>query len=98
MRCFLDFEKAYDRVWWDYLFSVMVSFRGVQLLLKPSRVCLMFNGWTQALFEFMCGVKQGDPLSPLLFLLSLEPMCNLLRQRPEHSTTVLQQLGGVFCG
>ena len=84
---FLDFEKAYDRVRWEYLFAVMrrmnigegfVSW--VKLLLKSSQVSLMLNGWMQAPFEPTRGVKQGDPLSPLLFLLSLEPLCNLLRQ------------------
>ena len=92
---FLDFEKAYDRVRWDYLFKVMrrmnigdefVSW--VHVLLKDSRVSLMLNGWAQTPFEPTRGVKQGDPLSPLLFLLSLEPMCNLIREHPEHGIQV----------
>lgn len=92
---FLDFEKAYDRVRWDYLFAVMrrmnigdgfVSW--VQVLLKASRVSLVLNGWIQAPFEPTRGVKQGDPISPLLFLLSLEPMCNLLRQHSEFGIQV----------
>ena len=59
----------------------------VKLLLKSGRMSLLLNGWMQPAFEPTRGVKQGDPLSPLLFLLSLEPMCNLLRQ---HSQDGLQ--------
>lgn len=52
----------------------------VKLLHKSGRMSLMLNRWMQPEFEPTRGVKQGDPLSPLLFLLSLEPLCNLLRR------------------
>jgi hypothetical protein len=49
---------------------------------------LMLNGWMQPAFEPTRGVRQGDPLSPLLFLSSLEPMCNLLRQHQQYGLQV----------
>lgn len=88
---FLDFEKAYDRVVWDYLFNVLrrmgfgESFiKWIELLYKNPMAQILLNGTLQAPLYPTRGVKQGDPLSALLFVLTLEPLGNLLRRHEEH--------------
>ncbi|CAH0490616.1 unnamed protein product [Peronospora farinosa] len=59
----------------------------------------MFNGRPLAPFELGAGVRQGDPLSPALFVLFIEPFLDFLRVKIQdmgllcgsstHSTVVL---------
>ncbi|KAF1336049.1 putative Pollike protein, partial [Globisporangium splendens] len=88
---FLDFEKAYDRVNWDYMFQVLdrMGCGGafsdwVKLLCTSLQAHLLINGHIQPAICPTRGVKQGDPLSALLFLVVIEPLGNLLRQHEEH--------------
>ncbi|RQM12278.1 hypothetical protein DD237_005717 [Peronospora effusa] len=77
----LDFAKAFDSV----------SFRcWIKVLFPGTLVSLMFNGRPLAPFELGAGVRQGDPLSPALFVLFIEPFLNFLRAK-------LQDMG-LLCG
>ncbi|KAK1941979.1 Retrovirus-related Pol polyprotein from type-2 retrotransposable element R2DM [Phytophthora citrophthora] len=96
---FLDFAKAYDRVNRDYLFKVMekqgfgeVFLSWIRLLYNGSVCSLMINGWAQDAIRPSRGVKQGDPLSPFLFALALEPLGNLLRAKRELGVDVDESL------
>ncbi|GJT38915.1 RNA-directed DNA polymerase, eukaryota [Tanacetum coccineum] len=74
-------EKAYDSVRWDYLDDVLLNFgfgerwRGwIQSCLKSSKGSVIVNGSPTSEFEFQRGLKQGDPLSPFLFILIMESL------------------------
>ena len=72
--CFVDLEKAYDRVPWDKLWKVLQEY-GVngQLLCaiksfycRP-KLCVRVNGKQSKPFHVGVGLRQGCVLSPLLF-------------------------------
>jgi hypothetical protein len=78
---FLDQEKAYDRVHPDYLSKVLHHF-GFPSKLIATLMSLFFgtsisvsvNGYLSASLTQGRGLRQGDPLSPLLFNLAFEPL------------------------
>ncbi|GKE96364.1 RNA-directed DNA polymerase, eukaryota, partial [Tanacetum coccineum] len=77
----VDFEKAYDSVRWDYLDAVLLNFgfgdrwRGwIQSCLNSSKGSVIVNGSPTNEFLFQRDLKQGDPLSPFLFILIMESL------------------------
>ena len=63
----IDFEKAYDRVRWDFLKEVM-NVKGlpdewISWVVQTVQV----NGHRGKYFRTFLGLRQGDPLSPLMF-------------------------------
>lgn len=70
----LDFEKAFDSVNWAFLFHVMRTFgfgerwiSWVQSILSSTRMSVLINGSPTEEFSADRGLRQGDPISPLLF-------------------------------
>ncbi|GJT88088.1 RNA-directed DNA polymerase, eukaryota [Tanacetum coccineum] len=77
----VDFEKAYDSVRWDFLDDVLRKFgfgdkwcKWIQCCLHSSRGSIIINGSPTDEFKFGKGLKQGDPLSPFLFILIMETL------------------------
>ncbi|GJT58815.1 RNA-directed DNA polymerase, eukaryota, reverse transcriptase zinc-binding domain protein [Tanacetum coccineum] len=75
----VNFEKAFDTVRWDFLDDVLKKFgfgnkwcEWIQKCLKSSRGSILVNGSPTEEFQFFKGLKQGDPLSPFLFILVME--------------------------
>lgn len=84
---FLDVAKAYDRVDRSWLLRCATSLGFPQSLRTwmhrlidgtRSRVCI--NGWLTHDFPVANGLPQGSPLSPLLWVLQLQPLTAALRK------------------
>ncbi|XP_060195246.1 uncharacterized protein LOC132624493 [Lycium barbarum] len=81
----LDMTKAYDKVSWLFLTRVLVKMgfaNGfvdmVWSLLANSWYSILINGQAHGFFHSTKGVKQGDPHSPALFILSAEVLTRAL--------------------
>ena len=85
---FLDQQKAYDRVSHSYLKAVLAKF-ALPLTLRTA-ISAMYNQNTAQILGpqgplppilIQTGVRQGDPLSPLLFNLTIEPLAQHLQNK-----------------
>ncbi|EIE76089.1 hypothetical protein RO3G_00793 [Rhizopus delemar RA 99-880] len=95
----LDQEKAYDRVHPSYLSQVMIRF-GVPPPLVITIIGLFFsinisiniNGFLTTSFVAQRGLRQGDPLSLLLFNIAFDPFLRLISSDPLYSGFSFGQL------
>lgn len=78
---FLDFQKAFDSVEWKFMFNVLKRFnfgetfiQWVKLLYKKPEASVKINGYLSDTFKLKRGVRQGCPVSALIFLLVVEVM------------------------
>ncbi|GAU46155.1 hypothetical protein TSUD_401590 [Trifolium subterraneum] len=88
----VDFEKAYDSVDWDYLSDVMTKmnfpsvWRGwIMECVTSASASVLVNGCPTDEFHFERGLRQGDPLSPFLFLLTAEGLHVLMEAMVSNS-------------
>ena len=81
----LDIKKAFDSVKWEYILDLLQrkglpdKFRDwVAALLSSSSSRFLLNGIPGPPIKHGSGFKQGDPLSPLLFVLAIDPLHHIL--------------------
>ena len=81
----LDISKAYNRVEWLFLRNMMtkLGFNDTWIRLAIETVCIasysiLINGEPHSLVKPTLGIKQGDPLSPYLFLFCGEGLSAML--------------------
>lgn len=90
----LDIFKAFDSVNWPYLLHIMQHLgfgqrwrNRISNLWGTTSSTFLLNGQPGKKLSHCMGVRQGDPLSPVLFLLALEPLHRLFK--------LAQELGGL---
>ena len=87
----IDFEKAFDSVSWKFLEIVMREkfkfddsfIKWITVLYNGACSCILNNGFTSMYFSLQRGVRQGDPLSPYLFILVVEVLACFIRQNKQ---------------
>lgn len=78
----VDIEKAFDKGEWDFLFEVLHRFGFsnpfialISLCLSKESFGVLFKCVVKGSFFSSRGIKQGDPLSPFIFIITLEVLC-----------------------
>nr|GEZ97595.1 putative RNA-directed DNA polymerase, eukaryota, reverse transcriptase zinc-binding domain protein [Tanacetum cinerariifolium] len=77
----VDFAKAYDFVRWDFLLDTLQAFGfsskwcfWIWGIFSSNMASILVNGSPSMEFPIACGLKQGDPLAPFLFILVMESL------------------------
>lgn len=95
---FLDFYKAFDSIEHNFLFATLRSFgfgesfvSTVQMLYKNINSCIMMYPNTTPRFPVQKSVRQGCPLAPFLFLLSVELLSIYIKNSSIEGITIFNK-------
>ena len=85
---FIDFRKAFDTIEWDFLSDTLSKFNfgpdvknWVKIFYNNVTSCVLNNGHASEFFTLERGVRQGCPLSGLLFVIGIEVLANAIRNK-----------------
>ena len=85
-----DFEKAFDSLSWRFHFEVLEFFKfptgfidWIKVITNNVSLCVIQNGVASKFFNISRGCKQGDPISPYLFILCVEILGILIRNKKD---------------
>ena len=87
----IDIQRAFDTVSWEFLLELLVA-RGfgrkftncLAALLRSASTKVLVNGELSERISLQRGLRQGDPLSPLLFVLVMDCLAALFDKAVHH--------------
>lgn len=89
----IDLEKAYDRLRWSFIREMLEKI-GIEeeigeLIMKC--ICtissqVLWNGERTEVFKLTRGIRQGDPLSPYIFVLVMEKLTYMIQQAKQDGS------------
>ena len=82
----IDFRQAFDTIEFDFIDECLSKFnfgkdfcKWIGLMYKNVKSSVLVNGWKTKSFELSRGIRQGCPLSALLFIMAVEIMADRIR-------------------
>ena len=83
----IDFEKAYDSISWDFVEQVLIkkgfdekAKQWIMSTARGDRVSININGENGPYIKTHTGLRQGDPLSAMLFNLAADTLDHILNK------------------
>ena len=95
----VDFEKAFDSVEWKFLKKALSSFnfgpsvcKWFELFYSKAKSCVINNGHMSNCFSLERGCRQGDPLSPYLFIIGVELLSLKLKANQDIHGIIINEV------
>ena len=89
----IDLEKAFDRLEWSFIREVLVHFNFPSNLIaiimdciSSTSVSVLFNDGKLPTFSPSCGIRQGDLISPYIFIMCLEYLGLLIHDKTANNS------------
>jgi len=98
--CKLDIEKAYNHVNWNFLLKVREDMgfgrkwiNWIRFCISSLKFSLIINGNTEGFFQSQRGLRQRDPFSPFLLILTMEGLNHMTRRSKTNGCFQAQTQG-----
>ena len=87
----VDLRKAFDSLKWPFIFKMLNLYgfgrtiiNWIKILYKKTKCRIINDNNLSCFFDVKRRVRQGDPLSPTIFVLCIEYLAEMLRQNKEY--------------
>lgn len=87
----LDLHKAFDTCHWQFILDVLIIrgypphfIRWIHSCLSTARFSVRINGESEGYFSSSRGIRQGDPISPFLFVIVMDALSEMLDKVKSH--------------
>ncbi|XP_028097184.1 uncharacterized protein LOC114297036 [Camellia sinensis] len=92
-KCAMKVEimKAYDSVRWEFIIDILKAMAFPPTMISWTKACMTspsfsvcINGSLHGYFKGARGLRQGDPMSPYLFVLAMEILARIFGEKSNH--------------
>ena len=99
----IDQQKAFDRVEWEWLFLSLEKYNigeyfinWIKVLYRNMKSAVLTNGFVSSFFPIERGIRQGDSLSALLYIIQSEPLSESIRTSKDIKGITIENSCGDF--